>query len=228
MISKIADTGRWVDVLDWQRGVVLEKGAVVRTVAAGRHRRHRHETWYVLDVRPRRLVVQPQDVLTSDGLQVKVSLFVKYEIADAAAWLRSAADVDTELYALAQLRLREAVSTVTLDDLLAGRAQLMDAALAPTAEAAAALGVTLVSLEVRDLTLPQELRHAYAETALARETGKARLEQARAEAASLRSLANTAELLEKHPSLIQLRALGAAENGGAQVVVRVGDVEPRA
>jgi regulator of protease activity HflC (stomatin/prohibitin superfamily) len=226
-ISKIQTTGWHVDVLEWQRAVVLEKGAVVRTVGAGHHRRHRHESWFVLDVRQRRLVVPPQDVLTADGLQVRASLFLKYEISDPALWLTAATDVEGELHALAQLRLREAVAAITLDELIAGRQALLDAALAPTVQAAAALGVTLESLEVRDLTLPQELRHAFAETALARETGKARLEQARGEAAALRSLANTAELMEKHPALIQLRALSAAESSGAQFIVKVSPTTPK-
>jgi len=221
-VTRIVRTRRWVVILAWERAVVLRDGKVNRTVAPGRERRRRREEFWVLDVRDRRLVVPPQDVLTSDGLQVRISVFGKYAVADPEKWVQNAVSVDGELHALIQLRLREAIAGLTLDELLASRQGLLDAALAPTAEAAADMGVTLESLEIRDITLPQELRRAYAETALARETGKARLEAARGEAAALRSLANTADLLEKHPALIQLRALGAAEASGGQLVLKVG------
>lgn len=223
-ITRIVQLGFHVTVLEWERAVVLRDGAVSRTVDAGRHRRRCREQWYVLDVRPRRTVVPPQEVLTADGLQVRASLFISSQISDPARWLSSSLDVDGELHALAQLRLREAVAGVTLDELVAGRQQLLDSALAPTAEAAAALGVTVTALEVRDLTLPQELRHAFASTAMAREEGKAQLERARGEAAALRSLANTAGLLEKHPELVRLRAIAAVESGG-QLILRMGDAD---
>lgn len=227
-ISRIVTTERHADILAWERAVVLHEGVVDRVVGPGRVRRGRRDEIWVVDARAQRLIVPPQDVLTADGLQVKISVFAKYTVTDPARYLASATTVEGELHALIQLRLREAVSTVELAELLASRQSLFADALPATAEAALAMGVTLESLDGRDLTLPQELRRGFAETALAREAGKARLEAARGEAAALRSLANTAELLEKHPSLIQLRALEVAGAQGSQIVVRVGQVEPGA
>ena len=74
-------------------------------------------------------------------------------------------------------------------------------------------------LVVRDLMLPGELRHAYAETALARERGRTDLERARGEAAALRSLANTAKLLEENPTLLHLRTLQVAAEAGTTLVI---------
>jgi regulator of protease activity HflC (stomatin/prohibitin superfamily) len=72
---------------------------------------------------------------------------------------------------------------------------------------------------LRDLMLPGELRRAYSETALARERGKAELERARGETAALRSLANSAKLLEEHPSLLHLRTIQAAGEPGTTIVL---------
>ena len=90
------------------------------------------------------------------------------------------------------------------------------AALAPTARD---VGVDVLELAVRDVMLPGDLRRAYADTVLAKERGRAELERARAEAAALRSLANTAKLLEDHPALLRLRALQAAEQTGTTLVL---------
>ena len=56
--------------------------------------------------------------------------------------------------------------------------------------------------------------------------GLAELERARAEAASLRSLANTAKLLADDPAPLQLRTLQAAAEG-AQIVIHRGEGEYR-
>lgn len=224
MLTQIVTTGPWVTVRPWERAVVFRDGAVVAVEAEGRHRRRRRHEWFVLDIRPRRVVVPPQEVLTSDGLQVRVSLFLAYAIADARLWLTAAADPAGELHALAQVQLRTAVAGLTLDALLQQRDALV-AGLAPIREAAVAFGAEVSDFEVRDITLPQELRQAYAATALAKAEGAAKLERARGEAAAVRSLANTAQVLEAHPSLLQLRALEAA----GHVVVKIvpaGEAEP--
>src|SRR5690606_19867583 len=81
------------------------------------------------------------------------------------------------------------------------------------------LGIEVISVAVRDLMLPGELRRAVTETMLAREKGRAELERARAEAAALRTLANAARLMEEHPTLLRLRAIQAAEAPGSTVVL---------
>ena len=74
---------------------------------------------------------------------------------------------------------------------------------------------------MRDVILPGELRRAYADTALARQRGLAELERARAEAATLRSLANTAKLLEERPGLLKLRTLQVAARDGTKLRLTV-------
>jgi regulator of protease activity HflC (stomatin/prohibitin superfamily) len=132
------------------------------------------------------------------------------------------------VYVLAQLAVREAVAGRTLDEVFASRADLLSGVRDTFADAATGLGAEVLEFGVRDVTLSAELRHAFAETALAREQGRAKLERARADAAALRSLANVAQVLEAHPSLLQLRTLeaAAASGGRGQFIVRVGDAGP--
>jgi regulator of protease activity HflC (stomatin/prohibitin superfamily) len=216
MLTGRTTSGRWVTVSAWERAVVLRDGSVLRVEAEGRHRRRRREQWWLIDVRTRSLVISPQEVLTSDGLQVRVSLILTFGIVDVGAWLTVAADPGGELHTLAQVALRTAVATRTLEELLASR-EAISAGLGGIRDAAHAFGVEVTAFEVRDITLPQELRQAFAAPALARADGAAKLERARGEAAAVRSLANTAKVLEAHPSLLQLRALESA----GHVVVKI-------
>jgi hypothetical protein len=73
---------------------------------------------------------------------------------------------------------------------------------------------------LRDLTLPGDLKKAFSQVAQARQEGLAALERARGETAALRNLANVAQLMERHPSLLQLRLLQTiSERSGNTVVV---------
>ena len=80
-------------------------------------------------------------------------------------------------------------------------------------EPLARLGVELLSVDVRDLMLPAELKRAFAGVVAARKDGEIALERARGETAALRNLANAGRMLEDNPGLVQLRLL--QEIGGS-------------
>ncbi|MFT4285102.1 MAG: SPFH domain-containing protein [Protaetiibacter sp.] len=215
-------SGIRVVVQPWERAVVIREGAIDRIVGPGRNRRRRRESWRMVDLRARWIALATQDVLTADGMQVRVTPVVRFRVSDARAWLTEADSPADAVYVLAQLAVRDAVAARTLDEVLATRADVLAGVREPFAAAAAELGAEVIDFALRDVTLTAELRHAFAETALAREQGRAKLERARADAAALRSLANVAQVLEAHPALLQLRTLEAAAASG-QFIVRVGD-----
>ena len=85
------------------------------------------------------------------------------------------------------------------------------------------LGLELHQAHVRDFMMAGGLREAYANVLLAKQQGLAALERARGESAAIRNLANTAELMKRHPGLMQLRMLQAVEAGsGNKIVVAFG------
>ncbi len=209
-----------VTVMEYQRVVRFVDGRLAGVLEPGRHRyRRARTTLSILDVRPQQLTVPGQDLLTADGLTVKVSLLVGWRIADAARYLTGAARPLDVLYAAAQIAARDALAAVTLEAALADRPALSAGLTELVAAAAAEVGIEVTTVAVKDLMLGAELRRAYAETALARERGRADLERARSEAAALRALANTARLLEEHPALLHLRTLQAAAEPGTTVVL---------
>ncbi|SKX08747.1 Uncharacterised protein [Mycobacteroides abscessus subsp. massiliense] len=103
---------------------------------------------------------------------------------------------------------------------MAQRGQFLGAdAVSRLAAEAEDFGVTVTRFVVKDIMLSGEVRKALAGPLLAREAGKAQLERARAEAAVLRSMANTAKLLRENPELLQLRTLESVADGKAMVVL---------
>lgn len=209
-----------ITIMEYERAVRIVDGRVVDVLGPGRHRYRAGRTvLHRVDLRPRLLTVPGQEVLTSDGVAVRVTLVLRVSVTDPVAHLTASQNTAAEVYASAQHALREAVARLALQALLDGRPELGGELVEAVRGTAARVGLSVDDLTVRDVMLPGELRRAYAEVILARQRGLAELEKARAEAATLRSLANTARLLEEQPALLRLRTLQAAAAAGEMKLV---------
>lgn len=214
-------------VPEWERVLVYRDGRFAELLEPGRHRRARWRRSTVrVRVRPGLLVVPAQEVLTADGLSVRISLTASCRTADPRRWHEGVEDPHAYVYDALQLALRDAVAQRELDTLLADRAGIGEQLRTAAAGTAEHVGVTIERVAVRDVMVPAELRRAAADVATARAQGLASLERARAEVASTRALANAAKLVTSTPGLLQLRTLQAVEAGGATVVLTSDGVAP--
>lgn len=214
--------GQKITIMQWQRVVLYRDGVFEAVLTPGVHyTRPRTDTLVTVDMRAQSIQVVGQDVLTGDGFTVKVSAAVEYKVSTPDVFAAAEnGSVHWGIYLRAQLQVRDAVAALTLDELLAQRGQFLGAdAAARLAAEADEFGVTVTRFVVKDIMLSGEVRKALAGPLLAREAGKAQLERARAEAAVLRSMANTAKLLRENPELLQLRTLESVADGKAMVVL---------
>lgn len=206
-------------VMDWQRTLLFRDGILQQVLEPGRHRYDTECcTLVAVDMRPRVLQVGGQELLTRDGLSLRVSFTTDWVVTDPVAFTTGAQYAETVLYGAVQEVARDLVAAHTLDELVADRT-LLSGGKDAVATQVERLGIRVDSLRAKDLMLPGELRKAALETVLARERGRAELERARAEAAALRSLANTAKLLTDNPVLLRLRTLQVAAVPGTKVVL---------
>ena len=159
-------------------------------------------------------VVPNQEILTADGVQVKVSALITYRVADAGAALLGVESFQQATYANVQTALRECAARRAADDLLAQRAELDAELRAEVQPAGTRIGLEVASVRVRDLMLPAEWKRANLLLVKARQEGIAALERARGETAALRSLANAARTIDGNPNLLQLRLLQAVAQFG--------------
>lgn len=162
--------------------------------------------------------VANQEVPTSDGMPVRLSVFVGFRVAKPETALLEHESWEMAMHAAIQVALRTVVHASTADELMGSRDALGPRIAEQLAHRFSTLGLELdEGVDVRDLTFPGDLKRAFAKVLLARKEGEAALERARGEQAALRSLANAARLVEEHPGLLQLRALQAAEQGATVV-----------
>lgn len=169
-----------------------------------------------VDVRERIVTLAPQDVLTADGVSLRVTAALLWSVTDPMAFHETSESPEAVVYLAAQLGLREALAGLDVDAVLVnGRRLVTEAVTSAAATAGESVGITVRRAVLKDVLLPPELRSAYAQLLSTRQRGKAQLEAARAETAALRSLANGAKLLDEHPSLANLRLVQALPAGSS-------------
>ena len=209
-----------ITVLEYERGLKYSKGKFTEVLQPGQYWMF---TYYTsidkVDIRPRYVPVPGQEVLSSDGVTLKVSLAAKYEVADPDTCINRVEDYEGALYLELQLALREIVGTATIDEVLEKRPAFAGRLLELTKEKVQKLGLNLLDVNVKDIMFPGPLKEMFAQIVNARKEGQAALERARGEAAALRSLANAAKMLESNPALMQLRLIQAIGGSSGNTVV---------
>jgi regulator of protease activity HflC (stomatin/prohibitin superfamily) len=209
----------------WEKGLKFRNGRFMSVLEPGRYRERRlfvRERIDKIDLRLRTLIVQGQETMTADKVTVKATVLAKMKVVDPAAAVLKVDNYVAQLYGDVQLGLREAVAARTLDDLIAEKAALGGKLLGSVKQAAAEYGLDVLEVGVRDLVLPGDLKAQYARVVGARKKAEATQIERREEIAATRSLANTAQLLEKNPTLMKLKVLESLEKiaqGGAKIVL---------
>ena len=205
---------RTITVFTHERAVEYVDGVCTRVLGPGRHRVPRRSTYRRVDVLERIVTTAPQDVLTSDGVSVRVTAAVRWKVSDVRRFVEAAADASAVVYLAVQVALRDALVDVDADTVVRQARRAVGVSITDAAvRSGADVGIEVVDVVVKDVILPPELRSAYAELVTTRTRGQAQLEAARAETAALRSLANGAKLLDDHPALARLRLVQALPYG---------------
>ncbi|MEL4506398.1 SPFH domain-containing protein [Luteococcus sp. H138] len=196
-------------------------GRLVQVFGPGRHRVGFGLQPVVVDMGEQLLTLKPQEVPCADEIPVRVSLALRWHVADPVAWHEVATDPLDLVYLAAQVGLRDLLAAHRAEEVtraLRATSESVDVVAAAVAPVAARVGVAVDEVVLKDITLPAELRHAIGQVVIARHQGLAKLEAARAETAALRSMANGAKLLEDHPALARLRMVEAATFGSKLVI----------
>ncbi|MDP6113718.1 MAG: slipin family protein [Planctomycetota bacterium] len=164
-----------------------------------------------IDMRENALDVPGQELMTSDKVTLRLNAVVTYRVVDALRRVTEVEEFTQALYRDSQLALRAVVGTRELDVLLTEK----DAVAAELEEAlkarASAYGVEVVSLGIKDVILPGEMKDLLNRVTEARKASEAALVTRREETAAMRSQANTARILESSPTLMRLRELEVLE-----------------
>ncbi len=209
-----------VTIFEHQKGLKYSHGRHAGVLGAGQY-------WILpafnsivpVDIRPEFVTVPSQDVISADGVTLKISLAAEYEVADPNQAINKTANYRTALYLTLQMALRELVTTDKIDDLMQNRATIGKKLMESSVPKAKEYGLNLKLVDVKDVMFTGEMKRAYAQVVKAQKEGQAALERARGETAALRNLANAARVMDDNPNLLQLRALQAFSESPGNTMV---------
>jgi regulator of protease activity HflC (stomatin/prohibitin superfamily) len=212
-----------VTVFEYQKGMKYIRGRYMGSLDPGQYWILPHFTSIVpVDIRQEFLAIQGQDVLSADGVTLKVSLAAEFQVSDPNLAINKNLNFRTSLYLTLQMALREIIGKEKIDALMENRAGISAKLMELCSAKASEYGLRLVSADVKDIMFPGEMKKAFAQVVKAQKEGQAALERARGETAALRSLANAARIMDDNPSLLQLRSLQAlADSPGNTLVLGI-------
>lgn len=166
-----------------------------------------------------------QELMTADKVTLRLNAVLSYRVVDTRVAIDEVDDFAQTLYREAQLALRALVGGETLDGLLGNKLGLSDELLALLQPKAERLGVQIISLGIRDVILPGDMKDLLNKVTEAKKAAEAAVISRREETAAMRSQLNTAKLIENNPTLMRLRELETLERvaAGSTLNVVVGD-----
>lgn len=173
-----------------------------------------------------RVMVTPfaaEKTLTKDTVPVDVDAVLFWVVWDAEKAALEVEDYQVAIAWAAQTALREVIGQMTLADILIGRAK-MDAELQQIIdERTTPWGVTVQSVEIRDVVIPQELEDAMSRQAQAERERQARVILGESEMQIAHSFAEASKAYINNPTALHLRAMNMLFEGlkekGALVIV---------
>ncbi|MDD5099215.1 MAG: slipin family protein [Candidatus Colwellbacteria bacterium] len=160
-----------------------------------------------VDVRTKAVDVPDQKAITRDNIPVRVNAVIYYKIADAG---KAIIEVENFYYAVsqfAQTTMRNIVGEVELDELLGQRDKISDRIKEIVDVASDAWGIKVENVELKDVSLPEDMERTIAKQAEAEREKRAVIIQSTGEVAAAENMAKAASILSSAPGALHLRTL---------------------
>ena len=173
-----------------------------------------------------RTIVTPfaaQKTLTRDTVPVDVDAVLFWVVWDAQKAALEVKDYEAAVDWAAQTALRDIIGKMLLADLLVGREAIDQELQKIIDERTTPWGVSVTSVEIRDIVIPQSLEEAMSRQAQAERERQARVILGESEKQIAESFAQASEAYADNPTALHLRAMNMLFEGlkdkGALVIV---------
>jgi len=209
----------------WERAVVLRLGRFVGLRGPGLFWLvpfvDRVSSW--IDQRTITTTFAAEQTLTSDTVPVSVDAVLFWMVHDAQKAALEVQDYAQAVSWAAQTALRDIIGRTDLTDLLRGRERIEDELQKLIDQRSNPWGVTVSSVEMRDVVIPAALQDAMSREAQAAREKQARIILGQAEMEIAHSFEEAAKSYQHNPTALHLRAMnmlyeGLKEKGALMLV----------
>jgi len=195
-------------VNEYERGVKFTLGRFTRMVRPGwRLVLPVFQSMMKVDMRVKAVDVPFQEAITKDNISAKINAVIYYKVSDASKAVLEVENFWFAVSQLAQTTMRNVVGEMELDELLANRdaaatkiKNIVDSATDPW-------GITVDSVELKDVILPDDMQRVIAKQAEAERERRAVIIKSGGEVIAAENLAKAAQMLSEQTGALHLRTL---------------------
>jgi regulator of protease activity HflC (stomatin/prohibitin superfamily) len=151
--------------------------------------------------------IPSQKIITKDNVSIDIAAVAYFHVVDSMKSVIAIQDVYSAVNQISQTTVRNIVGQFTLDQLLSQTANInskikdvIDAHTEPW-------GVEVTAVEIKDITLPDNMQRAMAKEAEAERERRAKIVAAEGEFQAAVKLGEAADIISAHPVALQLRTL---------------------
>lgn len=212
-------------ILEWERAVVLRCGKFHRVAGPGIVFMIPVVDYVAatVDLRMRSTAFKAEHVLTSDLVPVNVDAVLFWTVWDAEKACSEIRNYERMVFWIAQTTLRDVMGAISIAQLSTRRTQIDEEVKSILDRKTNEWGITIVSVEIRDIEIPEELQEALSAEARAEREYNARIILAEVEKEVSEMFVEAARIYKQEDSALQLRAMSyvsesVREKGGLVVV----------
>jgi regulator of protease activity HflC (stomatin/prohibitin superfamily) len=160
-----------------------------------------------VDIRTKTVDVPEQEAISKDNIPVGINAVIYYKVMNPE---KAVLEVENFYYAvsqLAQITMRNLVGEFTLAELLRNREEISDKIQITVDKATDPWGVKVDNVDIKDITIPQDLKRVIAAEAEAERERKAQIIRSEGEVVAAENIAKAAALFAASPGAMHLRTL---------------------
>ncbi len=165
------------------------------------------ESYKKVDIRTKAVDVPEQEAITKDNVSIKINAVLYYKIFDASKAVLAVEQFNYAVSQLAQTTMRNTVGSVSLDELLSERDKISTTICKVVDDATDPWGIKVENVELKDISLPEEMKRVIARVAEAEREKQAVITKAHGEVEASENLKKAAENLSSVPGALHLRTL---------------------
>jgi regulator of protease activity HflC (stomatin/prohibitin superfamily) len=207
----------------WERAIVLRLGRFHRVAGPGLFLTIPvvDEVAYWIDQRIQTTEFNAQQALSKDTVPVNIDAVIFWQVHDTERAALEIQDYRRAIAQVAETSLREMVGSSTLATLLAERKKSDGVLREVIGRKTADWGISVISVEIRDIGVPAGLQDAMSRQAQAERERLARVALGQAEQEVAEKFVEAAEIYARSPTALQLRAMNiiyeTTKEGGATI-----------
>ncbi len=165
------------------------------------------QSFQKVDMRVKAVDVPDQEAITKDNISVNVNAVIYYKVSDCKKAILEVENYFHAVSQLAQTTMRNTVGEVDLDELLAKRDKIAESIRSVVDKTSDAWGIEVQSVELKDVTLPEEMKRVIGKQAEAEREKRAVIIKSEGEVIASENLAKASKVLSSADGALHLRTL---------------------